>query len=73
MNNRYIHPILILTFEYHLKVRDQLASKFGKEFMIDAMENKNDKVNEKVREKKKSEQDDRPSSLDYYKTSSQCT
>ncbi|ORE21605.1 hypothetical protein BCV71DRAFT_241504 [Rhizopus microsporus] len=29
-------------------VRDQLASKFGKEFMIDAMENKNDKVNEKI-------------------------
>ena len=43
--------------------------------MIDAMENKNDKVNEKVRKgkKKEREQDDKLSGLDYYKTSSQCT
>lgn len=31
------------------QVRDQLASKFGKEFMMQAMENEDERVNPKVR------------------------
>lgn len=46
----YMKSVFTLT-NIRKKVRDQLASKFGKEFMLDAMEDKNGFVNQKVSKK----------------------